>query len=67
MPDLDPLLWFVLAVFVSGIVVLTVDAYVFHEWSRRAEKQDRVRKSDRFVEEFFSNKRSENHEDDRQA
>ena len=67
MSSLNPFALFVLAVLVSVTVVLIVDDLRFRSWSSGSESRKRVRKTDRFVEEFFANKRREDDEDERQA
>lgn len=67
MSSIDPFALFVLSVLVSVAVVLTIDGLRFRSWCCRSERRKRVREADRFVEEFFANKRREDDEDERQS
>ncbi len=67
MSSIDPFALFVLSVLVSVTVILIVDDLRFRSWCCRSERRKRVREADRFVEEFFTNKRREDDEDERQA
>ena len=60
----NPFFWFIVCMTGLSICWIGLNHFLFNQWCC-TKRRNRIRESERFVQEFFANKRAKNRQDNR--